>query len=121
MAGFALLFILAAAGVSIDATFLLVPLTVMPLLLAVLVFVGGRTTLVQLVSAVSAAGYAALGTWNYFRAAAFEEANPGSMEVSGHEVSIAFALLSAMTAAWSLAAAWLAAWRGRDRSGSVDR
>lgn len=113
MAGFGLLFIAGAAGVGIDASFVLVPLALIPLLLAVIVFTTGDKPLVLAISAAGGLGYAALGAWNYFRAAAFEEANPGSSEISGGEVSITFVLLSVGIALWSFGAAALASRRRR--------
>jgi len=113
MAGFGLLFIAGAAGVGIDASFVLVPLALIPLLLAVIVSTTGDKPLVLAISAAGGLGYAALGAWNYFRAAAFEEANPGSSEISGGEVSITFVLLSVGIALWSFGAAALASRRRR--------
>lgn len=105
---FAFLVVAGAAGVGIDATFLLVPLAVLPLALAVMVFIRGDRPTVLVVSAFLAFAYALLGAWNYVRAAAFEAANPGSMEISGGGVSIAFGLLAVATGLWSLLAAGLA-------------
>lgn len=101
MAGFGFLFVAGAAGVGIDASLVLVPLGLLPLILAVVLFAAGNRPVVLAISAVCGLGYAALGVWNYFRAAAFEEANPGSVEVSGGEVSITFVLLAVAIALWS--------------------
>ncbi len=113
MAGFGFLFVAGAAGVGIDASFVLAPLLLLPLGLAVAVFIGGHLPAVLLISAVGGLGYAALGVWNYVRAAAFEAANPGSMEVSGGTVSITFVLLALAIALWSFGAAALAIRRRR--------
>jgi hypothetical protein len=108
MAGFGLLFIAGGGGVGIDASFVLMPLALIPLILTLVVFVAGQKPLVLAISVVCGLGYAALGVWNYFRAAAFEEANPGSMEVSVGPVSVAFVLLALAIALWSVGAAALA-------------
>lgn len=104
MAGFGVLFVAGAAGVGIDARFLLLPLALIPAILSLVVFVAGNRRLVLAISAVGGFGYAALGVWNYFRAAAFEEAHPDTMEASGGTVSVIFVLLAMSIALWSFSA-----------------
>jgi hypothetical protein len=119
MSGFGLLAIAGAAGVGVDASFVLVPLVLLPLVLAVVVLLGGSSSVVLLISAIAGIGYAGLGIWNYFWAAAFEEANPGSTEASGGAVSVTFVLLALVIALWSLGAAAIArgARSGEQQSG----
>ena len=112
MAGFSFLFVAAALGVGVDASFLLLPIVVAPFVLAVVVFVGGDRMAVLIGSAVAGLTYAVLGALNAIRAQAFERANPGADEISGGEVSLAFVLLAAGIGVWS-AAASLIAWRRR--------
>lgn len=107
VAGFALVFVAGAAGVKINASFVLVPLAVVPSAIAVAVFAAGDRLPVLVLSSISGLVYAALGVWNYLRAAEFEAMNPGAAEVSGGETSVAFALLALGISAWSLAAAGL--------------
>jgi hypothetical protein len=108
MAGFGYLLVAGAAGIGIDASFVLAPLCLLPLGLAITAFIGGHLPAVLMISTVFGLGYAALWVWNYVRAAAFEAANPGSMEASGGTVSITFVLLALAIALWSFGAAALA-------------
>ena len=91
-----------ALGVGIDVTAMLLPLALVPLLLALLVLIGGRSLIVLAISTIAALVFAGLGIWNYARANEFEQANPGSVDVSGHDVSALFVLLAVMTAMWSV-------------------
>jgi hypothetical protein len=113
VAGLGFVFVLGATGVGIDASFVLVPLLLVPLVVALVVFVGGDRVSVLLMSAAAGVAYAALGAWNYFRAAAFEQANPGSVEISGGETSLTFVFLTLAISAWSLGAAGLIHRRSR--------
>ncbi len=101
VAGLALLFVAGAAGVGIDASFVLVALLVVPLAIAVAVFVVGNRVVVQILSAAAAVAYAGLGVWNYLRAEDFERANPGSVDISGG-ISLTFVLLALAICVWSL-------------------
>jgi hypothetical protein len=58
MSGFGLLAIAGAAGVGVDASFVLVPLVLLPLVLAVVVLLGGSSSVVLLFSAIAGIGYA---------------------------------------------------------------
>jgi hypothetical protein len=113
VAGAGFLFAGGAAGVGIDATIELVPLLLVPLAIAVVVFVAGDRSVVMALSAVAGAGYSALGVWNELRAADFERANPGATDISGGLVSLMFALFAFATAAWSLGMAGLVGRTGR--------
>ena len=113
LAGFGFLFVAGAAGVGIDAIFVLVPLVLIPLVLAIIVFVAGNRVWALLVSAVTGFGYAVLGVWNCFRAEEFERANPGSEEISGGETSLTFVLLMLAISVWSLGAAGVTVRRQR--------
>jgi hypothetical protein len=114
MAGLGYLFVTAALGVGIDASAVLVPLVVVPLVLGALVLVGGRWAVVLAISAAAGFGYAVLGVQNYIRAEAFERANPGATEISGGGMSITFVFIALAIGLWSAAAAALA-WRQRRR------
>jgi hypothetical protein len=107
VAGFALVFVAGAAGVGINASFALLPLAGIPSAMALAVFVAGDRLAVLALSSVGALAYAAVGVGNYFRAEDFESMNPGAVEISGGETSVAFVLLTLATSAWSLAAAVL--------------
>lgn len=96
-----------AGGVGIDVSSLLLPLTLIPLGAGLIVFLPGSRVSVLLLSTAGGLIYAALGVWNYFRAAEFERANPGVDEVSGGWASLVFILLNVAIAAWSLGAAGL--------------
>ena len=61
LAGFGLLFIAGAAGIGVDAGFVLVPLVLVPLVLSILVFAGGTSRWVLAVSALAGLAYSALG------------------------------------------------------------
>lgn len=113
VAGFGLLFIAGAAGVGIDASFVLLPLVVAPLALAIIVFVGGSRVPVLVLSAAAGIAFAGLGALNYLQSAAFEQANAGTDEISGGGTSVIFVLLSLAIAAWSIGAAGLIRREGR--------
>ena len=101
LAAWAFIGVAGALGVGIDVTAMLLPLALVPLLMALLVLIGGRSLIVLAISTVAALVFAGLGLWNYVRANEFEQANPGSVDVSGHDVSALFVLLAVMTAMWS--------------------
>jgi hypothetical protein len=113
VAGLDFLFVAGAAGVGIDASFVLVPLLLVPLAIALALFVAGDRVLVLALASAAAIGYAGLGVWNYFRAADFERVNPGSVEVSGGAASVTFVLLTLAVGAWTLGAARLIHRTGR--------
>lgn len=115
LAAFGFLFVASAAGVGIDASFLFVPLLVLPVALALLVLARGDSPSALVVSALGGFAYAALGAWNYLRAAEFERADPGSAELSGGAVSLALVVLTLAIGLWSLGAAALATREGRRR------
>ena len=102
LAAWAFIGVAGALGVGIDVTAMLLPLALVPLLLALLVLIGGRSLIVLAISTIAALVFAGLGIWNYARANEFEQANPGSVDVSGHDVSALFVLLAVMTAMWSV-------------------
>ena len=104
LAAWAFVGIAGALGVGIDVTPLLVPLALLPLLFALLVAVGGRSLIILAISTFAALVFAGLGAWNYLRAEEFEQTNPGSVDISGHDVSLLFVFLAVTTAVWSLAA-----------------
>jgi hypothetical protein len=104
LAGFGFLFVAGAAGVGIDAWFVLVPLLLIPLGVAVVVFLAGNRISVLFLSAAAGFGYAGLGIWNYFRAEDFERANPGAVEISRGEVSLTLVFLTLAISAWSIGA-----------------
>ncbi|MFL5689201.1 MAG: hypothetical protein ACJ77I_09425 [Chloroflexota bacterium] len=105
LAAFGFIFIAGAAGVGVDAGFVLLPLILVPICFAILVFVGGTTSWVLAASALAGLAYAALGVWNFVRAADFERTHPGSVEISGGEPSLSFILLALAIALWSATAA----------------
>jgi hypothetical protein len=113
LGGFAVIFVAGAAGVGLDATSLLPLLFLLPIVLALIVIVAGQSPVVLFVSAISGFAYAALGVWNYVRAAEFERVNPGSAEMSGGVTSLTFTLLALAIGFWSLGAAGLAVRRRR--------
>ena len=102
LAAWAFIGVAGALGVGIDVTAMLLPLALVPLLLALFVLIGGRSLIVLAISTIAALVFAGLGIWNYARANEFEQANPGSVDVSGHDVSALFVLLAVMTAMWSV-------------------
>jgi hypothetical protein len=108
VAGFGFLFVAGAAGVGINASVVLVPLVLVPLVLAVLVLAAGHSALVLALSALAGFVYAGLGVWNFLRAAEFERAKAGSMEISGGTISLTFVLLALAIGLWSAGAAALA-------------
>ena len=113
MAGLGFLFVAGAAGVGIDATFVLVPLVLAPLTIALVVFIAGSRVAVLVLSAAAGLACAALGVWDYFRAEDLERANPGSVEISGGATALTYVLLTLAIAAWSLGAADLIRRTGR--------
>jgi hypothetical protein len=108
LAGWAFIVIAGAAGIGADATALLAPLVLVPLALALLVLVAGRSVLVLTISTAAAVSFAALGVWNYLRAADFERSHPGWVDATGHDGSLLFVFLALTAAFWSLGSmAWL--------------
>jgi len=104
LAAWAFVGVAGALGVGIDATSALVPLGLVPVFFALFVVVGGRSLIVLAISTVAALIFAVLGARNYFRAQEFEQTNPGSVDISGHDVSVFFVFLALATAMWSLGA-----------------
>ncbi len=94
--------VVTAFGVGIDTSPILLLLAVAPLVFALFVVIGGRNLSVLALSAFAALAFAGLGLWNYVRANEWEQANPGSVDVSGHDVSLLFVWLAAVTAMWSI-------------------
>ncbi len=108
MAGFGFVFMAGAAGIGVEAGFVLIPLVVVPLSVAVFVFAWGASLAGAIISMGAAIAYAGLGAWNYLRADDFEQAHPGADEISGGAVSLTFIVLALGIAAWSFATAVLA-------------
>ncbi|MFL5675497.1 MAG: hypothetical protein ACJ779_10850 [Chloroflexota bacterium] len=104
LAAWAFVGVAGALGVGIDVTSQLGPLVLVPVLFALFVVVGGRSLIVLAISTVGGLMFALLGAWNYFRAEEFEQTNPGSVDISGHDVSGFFVFLALATAVWSLGA-----------------
>ena len=102
LAAWSLVGVVTAFGVGIDASPILLPLAVVPLMFALFVVIGGRFPSVLAISAVAALGFAGLGAWNYLRAIDWEQAHPGAVDISGHDVSLRFVLLALITAMWSI-------------------
>jgi hypothetical protein len=97
----ALLVVFGAAGVGLDATILLVPMSLIPAVLAIMVFIAGERLAVLVSSGIAGLIYAGLGAWNYIRAEEFEAANPRSVDISGGWVSIALLLIGLAAFMWS--------------------
>jgi hypothetical protein len=115
LAAFVFMFMATAAGIGIDAAFLLPPLVLVPLILAIVVLIAGRFVIVLAVSCVAALLFAGLGIWNVLRAVEFERANPGSTDVSLWP-SVLLVLLAIGIASWSVGAAGLEMRPRADRS-----
>jgi hypothetical protein len=107
LAGWGFVGIAGALGVGIDVTEMFLPLVLVPLVFALLVAVGGRSLIILAVSMCAAILFAGLGAWNFFNGPEFERLHPGSVDISGHDVSLVFVLLAATAAVWSLGASVL--------------
>jgi hypothetical protein len=104
LAGWGFVGIAGALGVGIDVTEMLLPLVLVPLVFALLVAVGGRSLIILAVSTCAASLFAGLGAWNFFNGPEFERMHPGSVDISGHDVSVVFVLLAGAAAVWSVSA-----------------
>lgn len=92
------------AVVPVDPTQFTLPYLGPPVLLALLVFLAGHLRPISVLAVVAGFAYAAIGSWNFVRADAFERQNPGSVEVSGGGISVIFVLIAVAISLWSFSA-----------------
>lgn len=104
LAGWSVVFVAGAGGVGLDVRSYLVPIALGPLVIGVLVFALGPWRVVSALSILGGLLYGALGVWNFIRAAGFERANSGALEVSGGFVSVMFIAIAIAASLWSLSA-----------------